>query len=110
MPPNKFLGEFEQMIMLAILQSGENANALEVRRELEHSANRTVSKGAFYTTLDRMEKKGYITWSAEVADSGRGGLPQRHFKVTPAGMAELQKSWDALTKLWRGLEHKLQRP
>jgi DNA-binding PadR family transcriptional regulator len=108
MPPKTFLGEFEQMVLLAILQRGRNANALEVRRELEASAHRTVSKGAFYTTLDRLEKKGFLSWASRVADHGRGGLPQRHFTVTPEGIAELRKSRDALTRLWRGLDQVLE--
>lgn len=108
MPPKTFLGEFEQMVLLAILQRGENANALEIRQELEASANRPVTKGAFYTTLDRLEKKGYLTWAARVAERGRGGLPQRHFKVTPEGINELQKARDALMKLWRGLDQVLE--
>ena len=99
-----YLGEFEQMVLLAILQSGDDANALEVRRELERSANRTVTKGAFYTTLDRLEQKSFLTWQSRVPDEGRAGLPQRHFRVTPAGVAELRKSRAALVKLWRGLE------
>ena len=104
MPPKTYLGEFEQMVLLAILQGGENANALEIRRELEASAHRKVTKGAFYTTLDRLEKKNYLTWEARVAEGGRGGHPQRHFTVTPEGIAELQKAKAALTRLWRGLD------
>ena len=61
MPPKSFLGEFEQMVLLAILQQGSNAYGLEVRKELERSAAREVSRGAFYTTLDRLEKKGYLS-------------------------------------------------
>jgi DNA-binding PadR family transcriptional regulator len=109
MPTNSYLGEFEQMVLLAILQGGDEANALQVRRELEHSANRTVSKGAFYTTLDRLEKKGYLTWSTHADDGIRGGLPQRYFRVTPEGVAELQKSRDALMRLWRGLDRVLEK-
>jgi DNA-binding PadR family transcriptional regulator len=108
MAPKSFLGEFEQMILLAILQRGEDANALEIRRELEASANRKVTKGAFYTTLDRLEKKKYLTWTARVAERGRSGLPQRHFRVTPEGIAELQKAREALERLWRGLDHVLE--
>ncbi len=96
-----FLGEFEQMVLLAILQSGENANAYEIRKELEQSAGRTVSKGAFYTTLDRLEKKNYLSWKLKPAEQGRGGLPQRHFKVSRAGLRELRRSRDALVTLWR---------
>lgn len=104
MASNGYLGEFEQMVLLAILQGGEDANALQVRRELEVNANRSVTKGAFYTTLDRLEKKKYVTWEARVPESGRRGLPQRHFRVTPQGVDELRKSRQALLKLWRGLE------
>lgn len=102
-----YLGEFEQMVLLAILQGGEDANALEIRRELEASANRVVSKGAFYTTLDRLEQKHFLSWKSRVPDEGRGELPQRHFRVTPAGLEELKKSRAALTKLWRGLDRVL---
>ena len=101
MPSKTFLGEFEQMILLAILQGGEDANAFEVRRELEASAGRTVTKGAFYTTLDRLERKRYLTWTTRVAEGARGGMPQRHFEVSAAGVRELRKSRDALVNLWR---------
>ena len=101
MPRNTFLGEFEQMVLLAILQGGEDANAFQVRKELEGSAGRTVTKGAFYTTLDRLERKKYLTWTMRVAEQGRGGMPQRHFNVAPAGIRELRKSRDALVNLWR---------
>ncbi len=104
MAPKSFLGEFEQMVLLAILQGGEDANALEIRRELEESANRKVAKGAFYTTLNRLERKKYLSWTARTVGEGRSGLPQRHFKVTPQGVAELQKSRDALQNLWQGLD------
>lgn len=104
---NGYLGEFEQMVLLAILQGGEDANALQVRRELETSAGRTVTKGAFYTTLDRLEKKNFLTWKARVPDEGRRGLPQRHFRVTPEGVDELRKSRAALVNLWRGLDEVL---
>ena len=104
MAPKSFLGEFEQMVLLAILRRGKKANALEIRRELEESANRRVAKGAFYTTLDRLEKKKYLTWTARTVAEGRSGLPQRHFKVTRQGIAELQKSREALHNLWQGLD------
>ncbi len=104
MPRNTYLGEFEQMVLLAILQGGEDANALEVRRELEESADRRVTKGAFYTTLDRLEKKGYLTWKTRVPEEGRSGLPQRHFRVTPEGVDQLRRSREALQNLWRGLD------
>lgn len=110
MAPKAYLGEFEQMVLLAILQGGEDANALQVRRELEESAGRSVTKGAFYTTLDRLERKAYLTWEARVPREGRNGLPQRHFRVTPQGIDELRKSRAALQNLWRGLDAVLGTP
>jgi PadR family transcriptional regulator len=107
MPPKSFLGEFEQMVLLAILQRGAGANGYQVRQELDETAGRKVSKGAFYTTLDRLEKKGYLTWEARAPENGSGGLPLRHFTVTPAGLAELRRSREVLLKLWRGQEQVL---
>ena len=107
MAPKRFLGEFEQMLLLAILQTNGSANAFEIRRELEESADRKVSKGAFYTTLDRLEAKGFLTWSTAPVEGSRGGHPQRFFRVTPEGIAELRRSRRALTNLWRGLDEVL---
>lgn len=100
----RYLGEFEQMVLLAILQAGADANGYAVRRTLEEDADRSVSKGAFYTTLDRLETKGHLTWELREPTSGRSDLPQRHFSVTPAGLDELRRSRRALLKLWSGLE------
>ena len=102
------LGEFEQMVLLAILQQDESAFGLEIRSELEESAGRTVSRGAFYTTLDRLEEKGLVTWTTEAPTGARGGAPQRRFRVTKKGIATLRASRQALLKLWRGLDHVLE--
>jgi DNA-binding PadR family transcriptional regulator len=104
MSPNLFLGEFEQMVLLAILQSADSAFALEVRAEIERSADRSVSRGAFYTTLDRLEKKGFLVWSEAVPDDGRTEKPLRQYAVTPAGLEGLRASRAALMNLWRDLD------
>ena len=104
---NKYIGEFEQMVLLAVLQRGKSANGYEVRRALELEADRTVSKGAFYTTLDRLEEKGYLTWEVREPTEGRSSLPQRHFEVTRSGLEELRRSRRTLLKLWSGLEQVL---
>ena len=104
MAPKRYLGEFEQLVLLAILQSGREANGLAVRKTLEVEAERTVSKGAFYTTLDRLEEKGYLTWELREANGGRRKLPQRHFAVTPAGMEELKRTRSTLLRMWNGVE------
>ena len=62
------------------------------------------SRGAFYTTLDRLEAKQLVRWTAEGGDAGRDGLPQRKFLVTPEGVKALRASRKALLELWRGLD------
>ena len=103
-----FLGEFEQMVLLAILQQDDRAFGLEVRREIEHSADRKVSRGAFYTTLDRMEKKGYVSWTREDPDDPARSAPVRLFTVTPTGLGALRASHRALRTLGRGLDKMLE--
>jgi PadR family transcriptional regulator PadR len=105
---NTFLGEFEQMVLLAILQQKSSSFALEVRREIERSAGRAVSRGAFYTTLDRLEKKGLVTWSEETPDDPRRNVPLRLFQVTAEGLEALRASRRAFDALSRGLDEILE--
>lgn len=107
MSPKSFLGEFEQMVLLAILQQGDDAFALEVRREIERSADRTVSRGAFYTTLERLDRKGFVRWTEEQADDARRSGPLRRFAVTPEGLDALRASHRAFQALSRGLDDTL---
>lgn len=107
MSPNSFLGEFEQMVLLAILQEADEAFALEVRREIERSADRTVSRGAFYTTLERLERKGFVQWTEATSDDPRRTGPLRLFSVTPEGLEALRTSRRAFDALSRGLDELL---
>jgi len=102
-----FPGEFEQMVLLAILQLGDEAFALAVIRELDRRAGRPVSRGALYKTLERLEEKGFVEWEVEEATPGRGGHPRRLFRVTGSGIAALKVARDALLRLWEGLERVL---
>ena len=99
-----FPSEFEQMVLLAILRLGREAFALAIVRELDNEAARAVSRGALYKTLERMEAKGYLTWSTESATPDRGGHPRRLFVVTPVGVEVLRASREALMRLWDGLD------
>ncbi|HIF05820.1 MAG TPA: PadR family transcriptional regulator [Gemmatimonadetes bacterium] len=91
------------MVLLSILRV-EQPYGLEVRRELESATDRSVSRGGFYTTLDRLERKGYLRWVAEVPENARREATQRRFSVTPEGITALRTSKRALTKLWNGLD------
>jgi len=104
MPPKSFLGEFEQMVLLAIAKLASEAHGPDISRELESSAGRSVSRGALYTTFDRLRGKGLLDWSVEAGGESRSGLPKRLFSVTPAGVVALRTSRNALLNLWDGLE------
>jgi len=98
------LGELEQMVLLAILRLGERAYGRTVRGELEETAGRTVSAGAAYVTLDRLETKGLVaSWTGE-AESGRGGRPKRYYRVTAEGKEALAVARRVLDRLWSGVE------
>lgn len=110
MPQKSFLGEFEQMLLLAILAGSNDASGVDISQELERSASRKVSKGSLYTTLDRLKKKGFVEWRVEAGDLARSGLPRRHFTVTQAGILSLREGRRALLNLWRGAEEVLGEP
>jgi PadR family transcriptional regulator PadR len=109
MAPGEFPGEFEQMVLLAILRLGDESNALAVLAELDREAGRRVSRGTLYKTLDRMEAKGYVAWTVEEATPERGGHPRRLFRVTADGLELLRTSREVLLRLWSGLEPVLRR-
>lgn len=99
-----FLGEFEMLVLLAVLRLDGEAYGVTIRREIEERASRAVSRGALYVTLDRLESKGYLR--SRLADPApeRGERARRYYRVAPAGVAALRESRDAIHGLWRGLE------
>jgi DNA-binding PadR family transcriptional regulator len=99
-----FLGEFEQRVMLAILRCEGRAQPIEIRREVLRASGHEPSRGAFYTTLDRLEATGLVRWTASLGAEGRDGLTQRTFTVTPDGVSALKASRRALLELWNGLD------
>ena len=103
--PGKHLGEFEQLVLLAMLRQGEGAYAAGVTKELE-ARNRGVSRGALYRTFDRLETKGFIRWELEDASerAERGGHPLRRFWVTEPGLEALREARDTLLDFWKGVK------
>lgn len=99
-----FLGEFEQRVLLAILKCQTKAYPIDIRKEIARASGHNPSRGAFYTTLDRLEAKQLVRWTSEGGDAGRDGLPQRKFVVTPDGVKALRASRKALLQLWQGLD------
>lgn len=101
------IGEFEQLVLLAILQLGRNAHAATVREKIETSAERKVTRGALYATLGRLTAKDYVAWEVEGSTSDRGGIPRRCFRVTASGLEAVRCSHAAVRALSRGLEEVL---
>jgi DNA-binding PadR family transcriptional regulator len=107
--PRPPLGEFEQVVLLAVLRLGQGAWGGRVLEEIRLRTGRRVSRGALYVTLDRLEEKGLLRARAGEATAERGGRPRRHLALTPSGLAALRRAREALLGLWQGLESVLQR-
>lgn len=98
------LGEFEQLVLLAVLRLQGNAYGVTIRREIERQTSRELSRGAVYITLERLEEKGYLASRFADPTPERGGRAKRYYKVKPVGVAALKNSGRALSRLWDGLE------
>jgi DNA-binding PadR family transcriptional regulator len=109
-PPPDVIGEFEQLVLLALLHLGDSGYAVNAREEIERRTGRPVTRGAVYVTLDRLEKKGFLeSWLADPTPE-RGGRAKRYYRVRPAGVAALKRSRAALQSMWQGLEPILTEP
>jgi PadR family transcriptional regulator, regulatory protein PadR len=103
------LGELEQIVLLAVLRVAPNAYGVSIRLEIEERTGRSLTVGALYRTLDRLEHKGYVvSWFGDPTPE-RGGRSKRYFKVQPAGVRALRASRDALAAMWDGLEPRVTR-
>src|SRR5262245_23164571 len=101
------LGEFEQLILLALLRLGSEAYGASVRREIEDRGGRRVSISAVYTTLERLEQKGLVrSWTGEPT-AERGGRRRRHFDLLPAGIRAMRAAHASYAGMIAGLEHRL---
>lgn len=98
------LGEFEQLILLAMLRLGGQAYGVTIRAELSDRAGRTVTPGALYTALERLEAKGLITSRLGDPTPQRGGRAKRYVTVTAAGMQALNRALQAYERLLDGLD------
>lgn len=109
MKTNTYLGEFEYAVLLAVLQV-EGAYAVPIRRILEERTGRPVARGALYTALERLERKGYLRSTMSDPTPERGGRSKRHYSLRPAGVAALRRSRELLDRMWRGLSEKALKP
>ncbi len=98
------VGEFERLVLLAILRQTDAPYANRVREDLEANAERNVTRGALYRTLDRLASKGLIEWELEPSRTPeRGGHPMRRLQVTEQGREAARWSRDILLRFFSGL-------
>jgi len=97
------LGEFEIMVMAALLHLKDEAYGAAIRNEIEQKTQRTASVGAIYTTLSRMEKKGYVESQLGKSTAERGGKAKRYFQVTQDGYQVFKESVGSLNSMLDGI-------
>lgn len=107
--PYDTLGEFEQSLLLAIAHLGDRAYGVTIRQQIEHRTGREVAIGALYTSLGRLERKGYVRSTMSDPTPQRGGRSKRHFTLRPAGATALRQSRERMTRMWEGLQPDLKR-
>ena len=98
-----YLGEFEQLVLLAVIHCGDDAYGMAVRRELLERAGRDTAIGAVYATLDRLETKGLVS-SETTAPGASEGRARRRFRITAAGRRALKRAQTTLARMTDGLE------
>jgi PadR family transcriptional regulator len=104
MASERYLGELEQMVLLAVLRLDDGAYGSTVLDEIEGRTGRELSRGGLYVTLDRLVEKGLLDARMGEPSPERGGRPPRLVTVTGDGLAELRKSRRAFASLSQGLE------
>jgi PadR family transcriptional regulator PadR len=102
-PARDTLGEFEQLLLLAIVHLGDDAYGVTIRREIAARTGRDVAIGALYTSLDRLERKGFVRSTMSEPTAERGGRSKRCFRIRPAGATALRESRARLARMWDGL-------
>jgi DNA-binding PadR family transcriptional regulator len=97
------LGEFEQVVLLAILRLDDDAYGVTIRREIAERTEREPAPGALYTTLDRLEEKGLVRSEYGDPTPERGGRAKRYFTVTGQGVRAVARAQRAYQRLLKGL-------
>jgi len=101
------LGEFEQLILFAMLRLGDEAYGVTIREEIEANTAREVSAGAVYTTLDRMEKRGLVSSCFGEPSPERGGKRKKFYRLEEPGAELLDRSYEDVRSMASGQLSKL---
>jgi DNA-binding PadR family transcriptional regulator len=99
-----YLGEFEQVVLLAVVRLEAEASGTNIRREIEARGGRHVSIGAAYATLDRLVDKGYLHTRDASGTADREGAARRYFSITSEGVVALERARSLQARMWEGIE------
>jgi PadR family transcriptional regulator, regulatory protein PadR len=97
------LGDFELMVLLAVIRLGDDAYGVPISREIEQQSGREVALGSVYATLERLESRGLVLSYLGKPTAERGGKAKRYFRITQSGLRKAWETREVLMKLWRGL-------
>lgn len=109
MPPSA-LGELEQLVLLALIRLGEDAYGVTVRREIAVRARRDLSFGSIYSTLARLEEKGFVRSRIGEPTQERGGRRKKHYMISATGRRALRRSLAAIRTMARGVDASWETP
>jgi len=98
------LGDFEHVVLLAVVRLGDSAYGVTIRQEIERRIGRAVSIGQIYSALNRLENKGFISSMVSDPTPVRGGRAKRYFKAEPLGVDVLRRARTVLSLMWEGLD------
>jgi DNA-binding PadR family transcriptional regulator len=101
------LGEFEQLVLFAVLRLGDDAFGVRIRQEIEARTGRPVSAGAIYTTLGRLENRGYVDSSVGETAPARGGRRRKYYRLRAEGAEALQRAYGHVQEMAAGMVAKL---
>ena len=104
MSSRDYLGEFEHIVILALLRLAGRAYGVTARQEIEARTGREVSIGAIYATLDRLERKDYVKSQFGEPTPERGGRSKRFFHVTAKGVSAVNRTHRAVQRMTQGLD------
>src|SRR6266705_2222196 len=99
MSPRSYLGEFELMVLLALMRLGDRAYGVPISSEIEQQAGREVAVGSVYAALERLEEKGLVGSEMGEPTAERGGRAKRYFHITRKGLREVREARRGLINL-----------
>jgi len=108
MTKRSYLGDLEEIVLLAIARCEPDAYGMRIRQEIEEQSGRAVAIGAVYASIERLEDKGYIRPAAAPDAPNRDARARRFFAITPAGSLAVEETAALRDRLWRGLRLKRQ--